>query len=131
MFARRPRYIRTAAVFASAVGLTAVGLNKGFIPRGLQQIWKADQKILMRGMATATTIKLDVGLQPEYYVKGLGEESARVASELLQENHEKHHIFFNQGGFHVSLFPNICSSGVLTNIIVRTTLSTTSSPSSP
>lgn len=59
-------------------------------------------------MATASTVKLDAGLQPEYYVKGLGEESARVASELLQENHEKHHIFFNQGGFHVRISKIFC-----------------------
>ena len=105
MFPKRPAYLKTAAVFASAVGLTAVGINKAFIhsPRGLQRLaFKADQKILLRGMATASTVKLDAGVQPEFYVKGITEESAKVASEALQENHEKHHIFFNKGGFHVS-----------------------------
>ncbi|KAJ4293366.1 hypothetical protein N0V90_008648 [Kalmusia sp. IMI 367209] len=102
MFTRRPTYIKTAAVVASAVGLTAVGLNKAFAnsPKGIQQhIWKAD-KFLVRGMATVGTVKLDAGQQPEFFVRGIGEESARVTSELLQENHEKHHIFFNQDGFH-------------------------------
>ncbi|KAJ4346907.1 uncharacterized protein N0V89_010840 [Didymosphaeria variabile] len=51
-------------------------------------------------MATASTIKLDTGLQPEFFVRGITDESARVTSELLQENHDKHHIFFNQSGFH-------------------------------
>ena len=67
-------------------------------------------------MATASTVKLDAGLQPEFYVKGLGEESARVASELLQENHEKHHIFFNQGGFHVGILNIIFSRRLLTSL---------------
>lgn len=105
MFARRPTYLKTAAVVASAVGLTAVGLNKAITnsPRGLQHLlWKTDQRVLIRGMATASSVKLDGGLRPEFSMGELSEESARVASELLQENHEKHHIFFNQGGFHVS-----------------------------
>ncbi|KAF2448756.1 hypothetical protein P171DRAFT_428775 [Karstenula rhodostoma CBS 690.94] len=103
MFAKRPTYFKTAAVVASAVGLTAVGINKALVtsPRGLQQlVWKADQKVLLRGMATASTVKLDVGVQPEFFVKGITDESARVTSELLQENHDKHHIFFNRSGFH-------------------------------
>ena len=92
MFARRPAYLRTAAVVASAVGLTAVGLNKGLANstsvRGLQYFFlKTDQKVLVRGMATASTVRLDVGVQPEFGFGGLTEESARVASECLQENH--------------------------------------------
>ncbi|KAF1968750.1 hypothetical protein BU23DRAFT_479364 [Bimuria novae-zelandiae CBS 107.79] len=51
-------------------------------------------------MATASTVNLDTELQPEYSVKGLSDEGAKVTSELLQENHDKHHIFFNQNGFH-------------------------------
>lgn len=105
MFAKRPVYLKTAAVVASAVGLTAVGINKAFItsPRGLQRlVFKADQKILLRSMATASTVKLDTGVQPEFGVQGITEESAKVASMLLQENHDKHHIFFNKSGFHVS-----------------------------
>jgi UDP-N-acetyl-D-mannosaminuronic acid transferase (WecB/TagA/CpsF family) len=56
-------------------------------------------------MATASQIHLEASQKPAFYVEGLTEESARKASELLQENHDKHHIFFNQSGFHVSLLP--------------------------
>ena len=38
--------------------------------------------------------------KPEFYLPGISEKSAQRASELLQENHEKHHIFFNESGFH-------------------------------
>ena len=51
-------------------------------------------------MATAFKIHLstkDVGV---FHVKGITEESAVKASEVLQENHENHHVFFNQQGFH-------------------------------
>lgn len=52
-------------------------------------------------MATASKIKLDPSFRPAFAVKDLKQEAADKASELLQENHEKHHIFFNQEGFHV------------------------------
>ena len=60
-------------------------------------------------MATATTIKLETELSPAYYVQGSRDDTAKLTSELLQENHEKHHIFFNADGFHVSthLIPSI------------------------
>ncbi|KAF1830521.1 hypothetical protein BDW02DRAFT_572926 [Decorospora gaudefroyi] len=51
-------------------------------------------------MATGSKIHLEASQQPQFYVKGLRPESAQKASELLQVNHEKHHIFFNQSGFH-------------------------------
>ena len=103
MFARRPVYLKTAAVVASAVGFTAIGLNKAIAPRGFQQFYKTTGKnILIRGMATASTIKLDTELSPEYYVKGSRKEIAELTSKLLQENHDNHHIFFNNDGFHVS-----------------------------
>jgi sulfur relay (sulfurtransferase) complex TusBCD TusD component (DsrE family) len=56
-------------------------------------------------MATAATIKLEASQKPEFYVEGIGEESAKLTSKLLQENHERHHVFFNQDGFHVSIHP--------------------------
>ena len=60
-------------------------------------------------MATASTIKLETELSPAYYVQGSRDDTAKLTSELLQENHEKHHIFFNADGFHVSthLIPSI------------------------
>ncbi|TKA45090.1 hypothetical protein B0A54_03384 [Friedmanniomyces endolithicus] len=51
-------------------------------------------------MATASIIKLQATQQPEYYRKGISREATDKASELLQKNHETHHIFFNHDGFH-------------------------------
>lgn len=51
-------------------------------------------------MATGYRVQLNLGEWPEYYVPGITDDSAKAASELLQENHEKYHIFFNQSGFH-------------------------------
>lgn len=56
-------------------------------------------------MATASKIQLEASQQPIFFVKGIEEDSAITASQLLQENHEKHHIFFNKSGFHVSPLP--------------------------
>jgi UDP-N-acetyl-D-mannosaminuronic acid transferase (WecB/TagA/CpsF family) len=54
-------------------------------------------------MATASKVHLEASQQPQFYIKGLREDSAKKATQLLQENHEKHHIFFNRSGFHVSI----------------------------
>lgn len=54
----------------------------------------------IRAMASGSRVHLEASQRPQYYVKGLKEESARTTSELLQVNHEKHHIFFNKSGFH-------------------------------
>ncbi|KAF2793674.1 hypothetical protein K505DRAFT_325335 [Melanomma pulvis-pyrius CBS 109.77] len=51
-------------------------------------------------MATASKIHLSPEQKPEFYVQGISAEAAETASQLLQENHEKHHIFFNKSGFH-------------------------------
>jgi hypothetical protein len=53
-------------------------------------------------MATPSKIVLSTSDKPEFWIKALNAESAAKASELLQENHEQHHIFFNDEGFHVS-----------------------------
>lgn len=55
-------------------------------------------------MATASTIQLEASQKPAFYVPGISEESAETTSRLLQENHEKHHIFFNRDQFHVGGF---------------------------
>jgi sulfur relay (sulfurtransferase) complex TusBCD TusD component (DsrE family) len=55
-------------------------------------------------MATPYKVQLDLKQRPIFSVSGLTEEGARKASELLQKNHEEHHIFFNKDGFHVSSF---------------------------
>ncbi|KAI1525805.1 DUF4243 domain containing protein, partial [Pyrenophora tritici-repentis] len=51
-------------------------------------------------MATASKIQLSASQTPQFHVANLAPESATKASELLQTNHENHHIFFNQDGFH-------------------------------
>ncbi|KAF9691451.1 hypothetical protein EKO04_010710 [Ascochyta lentis] len=51
-------------------------------------------------MASGLRVHLEASQQPQYYVEGLKAESAKITSELLQVNHEKHHIFFNKSGFH-------------------------------
>ncbi|KAH6638900.1 hypothetical protein C7974DRAFT_373204 [Boeremia exigua] len=51
-------------------------------------------------MASASRVHLEASQTPQYHVKSLEAESARTTSELLQVNHEKHHIFFNRSGFH-------------------------------
>lgn len=64
-------------------------------------------------MATGSRVHLEASQRPQYYVKGLTAESAAKASELLQLNHEKHHVFFNQSGFHVLLLTTSSYSKVL------------------
>jgi hypothetical protein len=53
-------------------------------------------------MATATTVQLSPpeGDLPQYYRKGISQDQAKKVSDVLQENHEKHHIFYNAEGFH-------------------------------
>ncbi|KAF3009563.1 hypothetical protein E8E13_005702 [Curvularia kusanoi] len=51
-------------------------------------------------MASGSRVHLEATQEPQYYTKNLTVESAKTTSELLQVNHEKHHIFFNKSGFH-------------------------------
>lgn len=50
--------------------------------------------------ASASQVKLSLDHCGVFHLPGVTKESADKASELLQENHEKHHVFFNQNGFH-------------------------------
>jgi hypothetical protein len=80
-------------------------------------------------MATPYKIELDVKHKAAWQVPGLTEESAKKTSELLQRNHEDHHIFFNKEGFHVRPFsPTLSTIAEHEN---RTTSSTTSSLPTP
>lgn len=56
-----------------------------------------------RTMSTESTIHLSPSQHSEYAyaVNNLTQASAQKTSELLQRNHENHHIFFNNSGFHV------------------------------
>jgi len=51
-------------------------------------------------MATPSQIRLTVEDTGIVKFKPQTEEAAVKTSELLQENHDKHHIFFNDDGFH-------------------------------
>lgn len=51
-------------------------------------------------MATAAHVELTPATAGVYHAAAITRESAKTGSELLQENHENHHIFFNTSGFH-------------------------------
>ncbi|KAJ5182971.1 hypothetical protein N7492_000587 [Penicillium capsulatum] len=51
-------------------------------------------------MASATKIHLSPATDSGAFSTGVREDTARVASELLQEDMMKHHVFFNDRGFH-------------------------------
>jgi hypothetical protein len=51
-------------------------------------------------MATASHIELNSATAGVYHAPNITSESGKVASQLLQENHEKHHMYFNPSGFH-------------------------------
>ncbi|KAJ5099647.1 hypothetical protein N7532_006648 [Penicillium argentinense] len=54
-------------------------------------------------MATATEIHLSCSTDSGVFTTGTTEEAARVAGEVLQEDMENHHVFFNNQGFHMHL----------------------------
>jgi hypothetical protein len=54
-------------------------------------------------MATPSKIHLDVSHHPTFFLPSINEAAAKKASELLQDNHDNHHIFFRASGFHVCL----------------------------
>jgi Questin oxidase-like len=51
-------------------------------------------------MATPSKIQLSPSEKPEFWTKAMNDKSAAKTSSLLQENHEIHHVFFNDEGFH-------------------------------
>lgn len=54
-------------------------------------------------MTTAKKIILSPTNDIGVWGTGVTEDSARTASEVLQEDLEKHHVFFNNMGFHSEL----------------------------
>ena len=52
-----------------------------------------------RKMASASQVKLTTQEHPAFSLE-LHQDSAKTTSDLLQENHDQHHIFFNRDGFH-------------------------------
>lgn len=51
-------------------------------------------------MTTSSKVNLSPSQHPVFYVPGISSDTADTANALLQENHDKHHIFFNYAGFH-------------------------------
>lgn len=51
-------------------------------------------------MATSSRVQLSLEDCGVYHVPGISAKSAARGSDLLQENHDHYHIFFNQSGFH-------------------------------
>lgn len=96
-------------MFAGVACIRSASISRQSIIRAYRVKWNAIPSGTLRNvavqdntrkMATATKIQLEPSQKVEFSVAGLSDESAKTASELLQENHEKHHIFFNQSGFH-------------------------------
>lgn len=69
-------------------------------------------------MATSTNIHLSPEHDHGIVSHNLSEESARVASEVLQEDMRSHHVFFNQSGFHSMSSPLIHSLLILKKYIM-------------
>ncbi|KAK5020126.1 hypothetical protein LTR60_000813, partial [Cryomyces antarcticus] len=60
-------------------------------------------------MATASTIHISLSEHPTFAVPALKADSAQITTELLQKNHERHHIFFNPSGFHNHIVHHLLS----------------------
>lgn len=58
--------------------------------RRLRNFTRQFVSLQRRQMATPSKVHLDVSESPEYHRPGITQESAKKASELLQENHEIH-----------------------------------------
>src|SRR4051812_29834865 len=67
-----------------------------------QQILRGTQATTqVRNMAGASKLQISVENVGIYHRPGITTESAEKVTQLLQKNHEEHHIFFNNEGFHV------------------------------
>ncbi|KAK5789410.1 hypothetical protein VI817_008534 [Penicillium citrinum] len=69
-------------------------------PRLNFRISKSTHYNLFLTMATATEIHLSPATDSGVFAVQTTEDAARVASEVLQEDMENHHVFFNDQGFH-------------------------------
>lgn len=61
---------------------------------------RTTRHIQRRKMATAAHIELNPAHAGVYHAPDISAESSKVGSQLLQENHDNFHIYFNKGGFH-------------------------------
>ena len=51
-------------------------------------------------MATASHVELDPATAGVYHAPDISSQSAQMGSQLLQENHDQYHMYFNKSGFH-------------------------------
>lgn len=113
------------ALRQSSRAVASLGKNT----RGLSQIsssysfgqWRANTS-LVTNMATPNTIRLTINDTGVVNFKPQNQETAIRTSELLQENHEKHHIFFNKEGYHNHIVHHLLTLyglGAPTSIIER------------
>lgn len=77
-------------------------LNTGEKPRPLSTLSTLSTPSIM---ATATKIHLSPITDSGIYSFNVREDAAQTASQILQEDMEKHHVFFNNQGFHSKLIP--------------------------
>ena len=98
--------LRTSACSKLLATIHILGLKPA------QKIWRSHPSRLTRTITTmpssSSRIDLSSSQKPVFYVPGITPETADKANELLQENHDKHHIYFNYAGFHVRM---LSSSG--------------------
>lgn len=73
------------------------------------QEWRRAATTLNGNMATPSKVHLTVDDTGIVSFKPQTAEAAAKASELLQENHDKHHIFFNKDGFHNHIVHHLLS----------------------
>ncbi|KAM0721838.1 hypothetical protein Q7P37_002763 [Cladosporium fusiforme] len=58
-------------------------------------------KAVIRTMATASRVQLTTHEQPAFQLpQANNPDNAKIASDLLQKNHDQFHIYFNDDGFH-------------------------------
>jgi hypothetical protein len=63
--------------------------------------YSAPHRNAIRTMATASRVQLTTNERPAFSIPQFdAPEKAKAASDLLQENHENFHMFFNKDGFH-------------------------------
>lgn len=72
--------------------------------------------LFVRNMATATQIHLSTTNTGVYHVPNIKKSSAERASQVLQENHDRNHIHFNDDGFHSMPYTHMCNGRQLTEL---------------
>lgn len=91
----RPARSRTALSFCNLRN-TVPGVH--FV--SMSTITTAQSFDISSNMATAKKIQLSPQTDTGVWSTGVTEDSAKIASEVLQEDLEKHHVYFNDMGFH-------------------------------